>query len=77
MKNVRKSLCGSSRRIVETSGCSGDQVVDLLVSQVVGDPVARIDSNVKSSMRTVIEMLNVLGVFDEVYPAEVVVALLT
>jgi hypothetical protein len=52
----------------------GDQIVNLRVGQVVGDPVPGFDSDVNSRMRTVVEVLNVLGIFDETHPAEVVVA---
>lgn len=55
----------------------GDQVVNLRSGQVVGDPVTRFESNVSSRMRTVIEMLKVLVVFDEAYPAKIVAASLT
>jgi hypothetical protein len=59
------------------SGCLGDQVVNLRISQVVGDPVVRINGDVDSRMRTVIEMLDIPLVIDETHPTEVVMAIST
>ena len=77
MRSVHRSVCGSFHWRIETSICFGDKAVDLRKSQVFRKPIARIDSNVNSRMRAVVEVPNVLGVLNETHPTEVVAALLT
>ena len=64
-------------RIIEASGCLGDQVVNLRVGQIVLSPVARFGSNVNPRVRTVVAVPNVVGVSGETHPAEVMVAFST
>jgi hypothetical protein len=74
---VYRDECASYNWGVETSICFSDESIDLRESQVLGKPVARVKSHVNAPIGTVIEVLHVLGVFDEAYPAEVVAALFT
>jgi hypothetical protein len=55
-------------------GCSGDQVINLSVSQVVWHSGARFDSNVNPCMRAVIKVLIAPGISGEAHPAEIVAA---
>jgi hypothetical protein len=64
-------------RIIKTSGCLGDQIVNLRVGKIVLSPVVRFESNISSRVRTVVAVASVVGVSDKTHPAEVMAAFST